>query len=273
MRKIVQIIATLIQNSYIYGFFKGTIFTGKSKLVCVPGLNCYSCPGAVGSCPIGALQSVIGSYKYKLSFYVTGLMMFYGVAFGRLVCGWLCPFGLLQEFIHKIPSIKIKTNPFLEKLKYLKYIMLAVFVILLPMFAVNEFGMGDPYFCKWICPAGTIEAGIPLVLMNEPLQQTIGWLFSWKLFLSATIMISCVFVYRSFCKYLCPLGAFYALFNKFSFYKLAVDSHTCTSCGACSRVCKMDIEPFKTPNNVECIRCNDCVKVCPENSITSGFKL
>lgn len=273
MRKIIQVLAAILQNSYLYGFFKGTIYTGKAKSFCVPGLNCYSCPGAVGSCPIGALQSVIGSYKYKLSFYVTGLMVFYGIGFGRVICGWLCPFGLIQELIYKIPSKKIKTNAFLEKLKYLKYLIFIVFVVLMPMFLVNDFGMGNPYFCKLLCPVGTVEAGIPLVLLNKSLQEALGFLYVWKLLLTAFILGSCVLIYRSFCKYMCPLGAFYAIFNKYSFYKIEVDNHTCTSCGACTRVCKMDIEPFKTPNNTECIRCNDCVAVCPEDALKSGFKL
>ena len=182
-RNFVQLIVAFITNINIKGFVSGRIFRGNSKYVCVPGLNCYSCPGAIWSCPIGALQSVIGSFKYKFSFYVIGLMSFFGVLLGRFICGWLCPFGFIQDLLYKIRGKKLKVNKTLDRgLRYLKYIILLVFVILLPMFLVNEFNMSLPYFCKWICPAGTFEGGIPLVFMNKSLRESLGFLFGWKLF-------------------------------------------------------------------------------------------
>ena len=90
---------TALSNGYLRGFAKGEIFTGDSKIVCVPGLNCYSCPGALGSCPIGALQAVLGSRKFQISFYVLGFLMMVGAICGRFVCGWLCPFGLVQDLL------------------------------------------------------------------------------------------------------------------------------------------------------------------------------
>ena len=154
-RTLIQTITTIATNSYIKGFLEGNIYRGETKRFCVPGLNCYSCPGALGACPIGSLQAVIGSIEYQLSYYVLGIIIFFGILLGRFVCGWLCPFGFIQELINKIPSKKIKIsgkNP----LRYLKYGILIIFVILLPMMAVNEFGFGSPFFCKYICPAGTL---------------------------------------------------------------------------------------------------------------------
>ena len=64
----VQILWAFLTNSYLVGFAKGKIYQGKLKNLCVPGLNCYSCPGALGACPIGAMQAVVGSWNFKLAF-------------------------------------------------------------------------------------------------------------------------------------------------------------------------------------------------------------
>jgi hypothetical protein len=105
-RLIVQLVFTALSNGYVRGFAEGKIFTGKIKSVCVPGLNCYSCPGASGSCPIGSLQATLGSRNHKSAFYVLGFLMIVGAFFGRLVCGFLCPFGLVQDLLYKIPFFK-----------------------------------------------------------------------------------------------------------------------------------------------------------------------
>ncbi|MEJ8555248.1 4Fe-4S binding protein [Tepidibacter sp. Z1-5] len=266
-RRFVQFISSIITNSYFKGFLEGRIYKGDLKKVCVPGLNCYSCPGALGSCPLGSLQAVIGDIKYKFSYYIVGIMMLIGTVFGRFVCGWICPFGLIQELLYKIPSPKIKISKKFQKLKYLKYIILVVFVILLPAFWVNSVGMGAPTFCKYICPAGTLEGGIPLLLVNDSLRGSIGFLFTWKMLLLLITIISSIVIYRPFCRFICPLGAIYSLFNPISMYRLNIDSNKCTSCGICTKKCKMDIEVYKNPNSLECIRCEECISSCPTSAI------
>ena len=72
IRHLFQSFWFLVTNSFFEGFKTGKIYSGELKQLCVPGMNCYSCPGAKGSCPIGALQAVIGSPKYKFSYYVVG---------------------------------------------------------------------------------------------------------------------------------------------------------------------------------------------------------
>lgn len=270
-RKIIQILATIGTNSYLKGFAEGRIYKGNLKSVCVPGFNCYSCPGAIGSCPIGALQSVIGDIKYKFSFYVVGFLLLMGAILGRFICGWLCPFGLFQELLYKMPSPKIRVNKGIQKLKYLKYLILIVFVILLPMLWVNDVGMGSPTFCKYICPAGTLEGGIPLVLLNESLKSAIGFLYGWKIIILVITIIFSILMFRPFCRFICPLGAIYALFNPISKYRLEVDANSCTSCQACYRKCKLDIETYKNPNSPECIRCGECIPACPSKSIKVKF--
>ena len=207
----IQFLWALITNSYLAGFLQGKIYTGKLKSLCVPGLNCYSCPGALGSCPIGALQAVIGSRNYQWAFYVSGFLIFVGALVGRFVCGFLCPFGLIQDLLHKIPfPKKLKTFRGDKLLRKLKYVILILFVILLPMFLTDILGQGAPYFCKLICPAGTLEGGIPLVLLNPVMRSAIGWLYAWKNVLLIVIVLLSIVIYRPFCKYLCPLGGVHA---------------------------------------------------------------
>ncbi|MBF8982452.1 4Fe-4S binding protein [Lutibacter sp. B2] len=269
-RKIVQIITALVTNANFKGFFEGKIYKGSLKKSCVPGLNCYSCPGAVGSCPIGSLQAVIGGFKYKMSFYIVGMMMLMGTLLGRFICGWLCPFGLIQELLNKIPSPKIKIPKIFS---YIKYVVLIIFVILLPIVFVNDLGMGDPTFCKYICPAGTLEGGIPLVLTNPPLRDSIGNLFFWKIFLLIGTIIMSIITFRPFCKAVCPLGAIYALLNPISVYRYEIDKNKCISCGLCAKTCKLDVEVYKKPNSLECIRCGECISICPQNAIERKMNL
>lgn len=272
-RKWVQALWAFASNSHVQGFWQGKIYKGRIKNLCVPGLNCYSCPGAIGSCPIGSMQAVEGSTRYGFSMYVTGFLVLVGLLCGRFICGWLCPFGWIQELLHKLPFKKIKVPVRLNRiLSYFKYVVLALFVIILPIVTVNEFGISTPYFCKYICPAGTLEAGIPLLITNPMLRGAVGFLFSWKMVILLAVILFSMMFFRPFCRYLCPLGAFYGLFNGISIYRYRVDSDKCTKCGVCTGACKMDITPYETPNSAECIRCGDCVKACPHGAICSGFK-
>jgi polyferredoxin len=251
------------------------IYKGQLKSLCVPGLNCYSCPGAVASCPLGALQAVLGAYQYRFSFYVTGLLLGFGLLFGRFVCGFLCPFGLLQELLHKIPfpranKAKLAQNPW-KWMTYVKYVLLAVFVVAMPLLARNYAGLGDPAFCKYVCPAGTLTAGLPMVGANPTLRQAVGGLFVLKCAVALAIVLGCLAIYRFFCKALCPLGAIYGLFNRVAFYRIRLEGRNCVHCGACARACKMAVDPSRAPDSPECIRCGDCVRVCPSAALSSGF--
>ena len=272
VRHVFQSFWFLLTNSFFEGFKTGKIYGGKWKQLCVPGMNCYSCPGAKGSCPIGALQAVIGSPKFKFSYYVVGFLFFVGALIGRGVCGYLCPFGLMQDLLHKIPFVKkIETFKGDKALRKAKYLILLVFVILLPLFLVDIIGQGAPYFCKLICPVGMMEGGIPLVLMNKSMRGAIGFLYAWKgLILILTIFLSIV-IYRPFCKYICPLGAIYSLFNSVSLFRYTLDHQKCIHCGRCKAVCEMQCDPVKNCNDLECIRCGKCKNACPVDAIACGI--
>ena len=174
-RRLIQLYSALLYNAHLKGFAEGEIYTGPLKSVCVPGLNCYSCPGAVGACPLGSLQNA-----------------------GRVICGFLCPFGLIQELLHKIPTRKVPKSPLTRRLSRVKYGVLLLFVIGIPAwFALRRLPL--PGFCKFICPAGTLEGALLLMLhpANEALRAMTGGLFWWKFSLLVLILTSCVFVFRS----------------------------------------------------------------------------
>lgn len=271
-RGFIQAAATLVTNIHLPNFAKGSIYQGTGKTVCVPGLNCYSCPAASGACPIGSFQAVVGSSKFNFSYYVTGTLILLGVLLGRFVCGFLCPFGWLQELLHKIPGKKLSTKR-LKALTYIKYVVLLFAVVLLPVLVVNDLGMGDPFFCKYICPQGVLEGAIPLAAANAGIRSALGHLFTWKLAVLIAVVVLSVLFYRPFCKWICPLGAFYALMNRVSLLGIRVDACKCVSCGKCSKVCQMDVDVVRAPNHAECIRCGKCIGVCPVDAISYRYGL
>jgi len=260
-RRYIQLMAAVLYNCNIKGFATGSIYKGNVKGLCVPGLNCYSCPGAVGACPLGSLQTGLLSSKYKVPYYILGTLLLFGLFFARFICGFLCPFGLLQDLLYKIPGYKIKKNKITRMLTWFKYLILVVFVIAIPLIKLM------PGFCKYICPAGTLEGGIPLTYMNPSLRRLIGGLFSWKVIVLLLILTACIFCYRSFCRFICPLGAIYSFFNPIAFFGIKVDMNKCIHCDACVRNCKMDV---KKVCDRECIHCGECIGHCPVDAIYYG---
>ncbi len=269
-RKIIQLYTALLFNANIKGFISGSIYQGQTKVACVPGLNCYSCPGAVGACPLGSLQGSFSADKSTI-YYVCGILLLYCIMLGRTICGWACPFGLIQELLYKIKTPKLKKSPITRILSYLKYVILVFFVFIVPItYAFRDTPL--PAFCKYICPAGTLEGGISLLAnkVNNSYFSMLGPLFTWKFLLLVSIVVASIFIFRMFCRFICPLGALYGLFNKISFFGVKVDNHKCTNCGLCVNKCKLDI---KTVGDHECINCGECINVCPTNAIHwKGFK-
>ena len=264
-RKWMQLYFALLFNANAKGFVTGEIYTGKTKQICAPGINCYSCPGAVGACPLGSLQNAMNGENHGSIYYVGGILVLYAILFGRMICGWLCPFGFIQELLHKIKTPKVKKSPVTRILSYLKYVILVVFVFIVPfLYAIRK--MTLPAFCKYICPAGTLEGGMTLLSykINDWGLAVLGPLFTWKFLLMVSILVGCVFIFRLFCRFLCPLGALYGLFNRFSIFGIKLDRDKCVDCNRCIAHCEMDIHHVGDP---ECISCGECVAVCPTNAI------
>ncbi len=274
-RRWTQILSTIVLNLYLPAFFTGSIVRARSKGVCVPVLNCYSCPSAIAACPIGSLQHSFASIRFRLStgefqfgLYAFGSLGVIGSLVGRFPCGWLCPFGLLQELLHKIPGPKLNLPHFVT---YARYVVLGLTVFILPFLVVDAAGIGDTWFCKWICPAGTLEAGIPLAAGNGEVRSLLGPLFIWKVSLLVAFLIWMVVTLRPFCRTICPLGAILGIFNKVSILRLTVDSASCAACDECNRVCPVNVDVRRRPNSPDCIRCLKCVNACKSRCLDYEF--
>ncbi|CAB5167944.1 Polyferredoxin TDE2371 [Olavius algarvensis associated proteobacterium Delta 3] len=264
LRRWIQILATFLSNGYWQFPATGSIYKGTLKSVCVPGLNCYSCPAATGACPLGAIQTFMATLRpnieaarFHLGLYVIGFLGVIGSLVGRMPCGWVCPFGFFQELLHKIPSPKFEIPKFLN---HFKYVFLVLFVFLLPLLVVDEFGYGMTWFCKHVCPAGTIEAGIPMMILKPELQGLIGLLFYSKLLILVLFLIWMVLSRRPFCRTACPLGAIYSLFNRTNAFRMVHHPDNCTRCQACYSNCPMGVKFFETSNHTNCIRCLKCLQ-------------
>lgn len=271
-RKLIQVYAALLYNANIKGFLAGDIYQGATKFMCVPGLNCYSCPGAVGACPLGALQNALAASGTRAPAYVFGIIILLGLILGRTVCGFLCPVGLGQELLYKIKTPKLKKSKFTYILSYLKYVILVVLVVAVPLM-FGKSGLPVPGFCKYICPAGTFGGALSLLVNpnNDSMFMRLGSLFTWKFGVLVVFMVASVFIFRFFCRFFCPLGAIYGFFSKIALLGIKLDKNKCTDCGLCVNACKMDI---KRVGDHECIQCGECIAVCPTKAISwKGQKL
>ena len=280
VRHWVQTLFFFLTNGYWNFPVTRSLYKGPLKLVCSPGLNCFSCPAATTYCPLGALQQLFAGIRLSwqtgqihVGLYVLGAMGAMGGLFGRMICGWACPFGLLQDLLHKIPSPKFGIP---NGLRYVKYLLLAFMVVILPLVVVDVSGNGQTWFCKYICPAGTLEAGLPMLALRPSLRAGLGWIFVLKISILVGVLTASVFTSRPFCRVGCPLGAFYALFNRSRLVRLSLDNAKCTDCGGCRSVCPMGLQFNQSPNDRECISCLACRKHCPSKAVgleVGGWKI
>jgi len=265
-RRWTQFLSTVLSNSYTGSIYTNTVSNHTLKGICVPFLNCYSCPSAIFACPIGTLQHFMTIHM--IPYYLIGFLSLVGMTIGRMACGWVCPFGYIQDLMFKI-SKKHYSIPFY--LKYTKYVMLITFVIVLP------YTTGKMWFSK-LCPAGTLTAGIPWVIWNPVnpanghhlLSDPPGLIFYLSLIILIAFCVWFTVTKRPFCRVFCPMGAFFALFNNFSMIRLEIDK-TCDSCSVCQQHCPVDLNVSVDVGSGECIRCLECTR-CEHVHLISEFK-
>lgn len=234
----------------LFGLF-GISGIGMTHLI-FPGLHCYACPLAVTVCPIGLIQNLViaGTVPY----FWLAVIGAYGLVAGRGFCGWLCPFGTLNDLLalRKIPLARLAS--------YSKFVVLLATILLAWVFA-------DTMFCK-ICPAASIEASIPYLFLgvarlNRPFLIHLGTL--------AGTLLGMILIARFWCRYLCPMGALLGLFNRVSFLHLSLAPDRCSGCAACVASCPMGLEPHKEHDNHNCIKCGACAEACPLDALTLTF--
>ena len=278
-RRLVQAASLVLTNLFVGGWLDGSIHTGSSKAFCIPGLHCYSCPSSVLACPVGSLQSLIGSgralaagvssLRWELLILpgLVGFILLPGLLAGRIACGWVCPFGFLQDLLFRLTGRKERIRP-PAALSGGKFLFLVVFVLLLPLMLPGSSGAGEPWFCKVVCPAGTALAGWPLVAHHGGDVFSLGFLFGWKSAIAFAVIVWATVTRRPFCRFICPLGAIWGLAGKVSLFRMQVAAPQCVSCGGCEEVCPMGIRIDQDPSSADCIRCGECIHGCPTKAIS-----
>ena len=262
-RRLIQLYTALLYNANVKGYIDGQLFNGATKKLCLPGFNCYSCPGAIGACPLGSLQNALTHADHKWTAYVYGIIALFGISLGRMICGFFCPVGLCQELLYKVPTPKIKKSGFTRILSYFKHVILVVMVVILPIMYIG--GTPVPSFCKYICPTGIFEGAFGLVPNNPDYYGSLQVIFTWKFSLLIAFIVLSMVLFRFFCRFICPLGALYGFFCKVALLGVKVEKKKCTDCGLCVAVCKMDT---KRVGDHECIHCGECISVCPTKAIS-----
>ncbi len=266
-RRLWQIISTILHNSYYPALVHFSLYQGFLKGYCTPTLNCYACPSAFLSCPIGALQHF--AIKRQFPFLLIGFFGLVGAGVGRMICAWLCPFGLLQDAMKKLSSRVLALPKWMGELKYVSLVVVAILI---------PFLLGEPWFSK-LCPQGAVEGAIPWAAVGTPdteelagldVRSMIGMLFWIKIAILGVFLIGMVFIKRPFCRIACPLGAIFSFFNRMSLVRLHVLSELCDGCGYCVRVCPVDIVPYRDVDARECIKCLECTR-CPKGAIVTTF--
>jgi len=228
--------------------------------ICGPVFHCYACPFSTFACPIGVLAQF--SALHIFPFVAVGLLIAVGALFGSLICGWACPFGLLQDLAAKVPTPKFDLPKWTG---YLRYAVLIVAVLAVPYF----WGEGHWLFICRVCPAGALEAAVPNMTGQAIAGQQIAWPNALKLTILGLFLIAIFFVRRPWCRILCPLGAILSLFNRVSAFFLRFNADKCTNCEQCHKLCEYGIEPEKSPNDLRCIRCLECTN-CDPDALTFG---
>ncbi len=223
--------------------------------ICSPVFHCYACPLATFACPIGVIAQ-FGALQ-MFPFIAVGLLITIAAVFGSLICGWLCPFGWLQDLAAKVPTPRFKLPSWTG---HFRYLILIATVLLIPYF----FGESHPLFICRICPAGALEKALPDIITQAVAGETIVWPNAVKLTILTVFIVAIFITIRPWCRILCPIGAIFGLFNKFSIFAMRLDDEKCTDCGRCRTICSYGRQPDKDPNDSACIRCLECTKCAPK---------
>ncbi|MCE5187003.1 MAG: 4Fe-4S binding protein [Planctomycetaceae bacterium] len=232
----------------------------RMHTVCGPVFHCYACPLATFACPIGVIAQF--GALHLIPFMAIGTLVLVGALLGSLICGWVCPFGFLQDLAARVPTPRL-TIP--RWMGWGRYVVLLGTVVAIPLF----FGEGHALFICRICPAGGIEKAVPDMVAAGITGQPIPWVNPIKGAIIVAFVASIFFTIRPWCRVLCPLGAIFAFFNRFSVFSMQLNEGHCTKCGRCSTLCSYGVEPHLDPNGLNCIRCLECTK-CGPGALQSG---
>lgn len=196
-------------------------------------------------CPISAVQNIIikAGNAYLLLFLLPFVL---AVLFGRLFCGYVCPFGALQELLH-VRKWRLRIpNRWMRILGWTKYALLTFLVARILATGELLWTGGTPFkaFFLW--------GGTPVTLA-----------------VSGLFVLLSVVVYRPFCRVFCPLGALLSLAARFSVFRIRVGSK-CVSCGRCETVCGSEATKNGQADPADCLVCGECIRTCPPEELVIG---
>ncbi len=259
-RRTVQVTSLILSNAWFLSFL---------RFIPCGYLQCSNCAASTFTCPLilvqrGAVMASMGVFGGAMGAAMAGkilgsvlgalaMLVLFGALFGSWGCGWLCPFGFIQDMLAKIPVKKFRLPSWSGHLRIPIFIGL---VVAIPYLTRNMF------FCD-ICPSGTINrlwqqaAGIPLFFKTP---QGI-WASVSILFLGGILILS-AFTHRPFCALFCPIGGVVGMLNKVSGVHISVNQEKCVSCGRCESACRQGINPAETPAHSQCSRCLECTDSC-----------
>ena len=255
-RRTVQLVALILANVYFLNFLR--------FLPC-GYLQCSNCVASTFTCPLilfqrgavmastGMLSTGIGAKVIASMAAGLAMLMAFGAALGSWACGWLCPFGFIQDIVYRIRALKFRLPLWSGHLRIPLFVALG---IALPYLTRSLF------FCD-ICPSGTVNrlwqqaAGIPLFFKTP---EGIVAMVSIGVLLLITALS--VFTSRPFCTILCPIGGLHGSMNRISGMYLKVDRDGCRDCGLCQTKCPQGIDPSKEPSHSLCTRCLECTRTC-----------
>jgi len=231
----------------------------EAKWLCNPVLSCHSCVLSWFACPIGVFVHYSGWHLFP--WIAAGTVLLVGALVGRLLCGWVCPFGFVQDLLHKIPSPKISLPKWTSNIKYLVLVMM---VFALPFLLGEQTWFS---FCR-ICPAAALQVSMPAAIgsgfdLTGPMVVRFSVLFG--------VIVLVILSSRAFCKVLCPIGALMSPLNYVSYWFVGLPREQCRVCKSCDKVCSTDDVPSeRIRNNVppnrslDCIVCHECKHACEE---------
>jgi polyferredoxin len=288
LRRIVQFLS--------FVFFSAIIFNLGALPLLFPVLWTWGLQQNTAGDAFTALQFAL--YNAVFPWLALASFLIVGVLIGKSLCGWICPFGFVQDLVgfikRKQADFSSRTH---DSMVYMKYFVLGIALFVSVTFSASKLmGASGGYesaigiFTKApftaLSPAETLFGTVPTMILNfrtalatksvtDALSgiSTLPPLFWIQIFIMAFVLVFAAYIPRGWCRYFCPHGAIMAVLNRFSFLGLRRDPVKCAKggCRLCVSACPMKVPildlPWEKFSDPECIYCMKCADACHEKAI------